>query len=67
MIKNTIILLDLYFLQFYFTSLQGKEYFSKLNQQSGDGARAGCFWLLGAGAAREKNQEPEPLEKKSGA
>ena len=37
----------------------------------------GCFWLLGAGAARkkipgagaawEKNQEPEPLEKKSGA
>jgi len=32
---------------------------------------AGCFWLLGAGAgggaAWEKNQEPEPLEKKSGA
>ena len=28
---------------------------------------AGCFWLLGAGAAWKKNQEPEPLGKKSGA
>ena len=32
-------------------------------------AGAGCFWLLGAGAAWNKNQEPEPepLRKKSGA
>ena len=35
----------------------------------GWGAGAGCFWLLGAGAgaAWKKNQEPEPLGKKSGA
>ena len=33
----------------------------------GWGAGAGCFWLLGAGAAWEKNEEPEPLEKKPGA
>ena len=54
---------------FYLTSFWGKEYFGKLNQYSGAGAGAGagCFWLLGAGAAWEKNQEPEPLEKKSGA
>ena len=31
MIKKTIILLVLYFLQFYLTSLLGKEYFAKLN------------------------------------
>ena len=53
MAKKTIIFLVLYFLQFYLTSLWGKEYFAKLNQ------------LSGAGAAWEKNQEPEPLEKKS--
>ena len=38
------------FLQFCLTSLRGKEYFVKLNQQSG----AGCFWPLGAGATRKK-------------
>ena len=32
MVKKTIILLVLYFLQFYLTSLWGKEYFGKLNQ-----------------------------------
>ena len=31
--------------------------------RAGDGA--GCFWLLGAGAAWKKNEEPEPLGKKS--
>ena len=61
------------FLQFYLTSLRGKEYFAKEPEPVG----AGCFWPLGAGAARrkkipgagagagaawEKNQEPEPLE-----
>ena len=45
MIKKTIILLI--FLPFYLTSLWGKEYFGKPNEQSGDGA----------GAAWEKNQE----------
>ena len=28
----------------------------------GWGAGAGCFWLLGAGAAWKKSQEPEPLK-----
>ena len=72
MVKKTIILLVLYFLQFYLTSLRGKEYFAKEPEPVG----AGCFWPLGAGAARkkipgagagaawEKNQEPEPLGKK---
>ena len=32
MVKKTIILLVLYFLHFYLTSLRGKEYFAKLNQ-----------------------------------
>ena len=60
-------------MQFYLTSLRGKEYFAKEPEPVG----AGCFWPLGAGAgaarkkipgagaAWEKNQEPEPLEKKS--
>ena len=75
MVKRTITLLVLYFfLQFYLTSLREKEYFAKEPEPVG----AGCFWPLGAGAARkkipgagagaawEKNQEPEPeqLEKK---
>ena len=73
MVKKTIILLALYFfLQIYLTSLRGKEYFAKEPEPVG----AVCFWHLGAGAARkkipgagagaawEKNQEPEPLEKK---
>ena len=63
------------FLQFYLTSLRGKDYFAKEPEPVG----ARCFWPLGdkagaagkkipgAGAAWEKNQEPEPLEKKSGA
>ena len=62
------------FLQFYLTSLRGKEYFVKLNQKSGAGA--GFFLPLGAGAgatrnkipgagaAWEKNQEPELLKKR---
>ena len=53
MVKKTIILFILYFfLQFYLTSLRGKEYFVKLNQLSGAGA--GFFWPHGAGAAPEK-------------
>ena len=64
-------------MQFYLTCLRGKEYFAKEPEP----VVAGCFWPLGAGAARkkipgagagagwEKNHEPEPepLEKKSGA
>ena len=63
------------FLQFYLTSLRGKEYFAKEPEKVG----AGCFWPLGAGAARKKiagaragaawekyqEPEPEPLEKKN--
>ena len=59
--------------------MRGKEYFAKEPELEPVGA--GCFLPLGAGdgAARkkipgagagatwEKNQEPEPLEKKSGA
>ena len=73
MVNLTIILLVLYFLQFYLASLRGKDYFAKLNQKSR--AEAVIFWPLeaGGGAARKKtrsrsrlgkNQEPEPLEKK---
>ena len=69
MVKKTII-----FLQIYLTSLRGKEYFAK--EPEPEPVVAGCFWPLraGTGAARkkipgdgavwEKNQEPEPLEKK---
>ena len=77
MIKKTIILLVLYFFAVLPYSLRGKEYFAQELEPVG----AGCFWPLGAGAgatrkkipgaragaAWEKNQEPEPLEKKSGA
>ena len=60
MVKKNFLLV-LYFLQFYLTSLWGKEYFPKLS-------RSRFFWPLGAGAARKKKyQEPEPLGKKSGA
>ena len=38
------------FLQFYLTCLRGKEYFAKEPEPVG----AGCFWPLGAGAARKK-------------
>ena len=68
--KKQLFYLFYIFLQFYLTSLRGKEYFSKEPEPVG----AGCFWPLGAGAARKKikgagaawgkNQEPEPLEKK---
>ena len=78
MVKKKLLFYLFYiFLQFYLTSLQGTEYFAK------EPVGAGCFWPLvagaraagkkipgagaGAGAAWEKNQEPEPLEKKSGA
>ena len=67
MVKKTIILLIYIFSHFYLTILRGKEYFAK------EPVGAGCFWPLGAGAARkkipgagaawEKNQEPEPLER----
>ena len=65
----------MFFLQFYFTSLRGKEYFAKE-------PKPGVFGPLepepeplkkiqgaGGGAAWEKNwePEPEPLEKNSGA
>ena len=73
MVKKQLFYLFYIFFQFYLTSLRGKEYFAKEPEPVG----AGCFWPLGAGAARkkipgagvgaawEKNQEPEPLEKKS--
>ena len=59
------------------SSLRGKEYFAKEPEPEPEAVGAGCFWPLGAGATRkkipgagaawEKKQEPEPLEKKSGA
>ena len=68
--KNNYFISFIFFLQFYLTSLQEKEYFAKKPEPVG----AGCFWPLGAGtgaarkkipgAAWEKNQEPEPIEKK---
>ena len=57
MVKKTIILLVLYFLQFYLSSLQGKEYFAKLNQvRSWSWSEPGVFGPL--------EPELEPLEKK---
>ena len=50
MVKKTIILLVLYFLQFYLSSLRGKEYFAKEPEPG----------VFEAGAAWKKNQEPEP-------
>ena len=68
MIKKAIILLVLYFLQFYLTSLQGKKYFAKLNQQSGAGAGRSRVSLAPWSRSRlKKNQEPERLGKKSRA
>ena len=80
MIRKTINLLVLYFLQFYLNSLRGKEYFARINLhivRSQSQSEPGVFGSLepepleekkpGAGAAWEKNQEPELLEKKSGA
>ena len=75
MVTKTIIFsCFIFFLQFYLTSLRGKEYFAKEPEPEPVGAR--CFWPLGAGAgaarkniqgagaAWEKNQEPEPPAKK---
>ena len=70
-LKKQLIYLFYIFLQFYLASLRGKDYFAKEPEPVG----AECFWPYGAGAARkkipgagaawEKNQEPEPepLEK----
>ena len=47
-----------------------KEYFVKLNQQSGAGAGAGLIWPLGAEAAQKKNTRSwgrSRFGKKSGA
>ena len=52
--------------------INGEHYF---RGEWGAGVGAGCFWLLGAGAAREpgagtaweKNQEPEQLKKLAGS
>ena len=62
----------IFFLQFYLTSLRGKEYFAKEPEPETVGA--GCFWPLGAGAgaragaARKKNTRSRSrLKKKSGA
>ena len=73
MVKKTIILLGFIFFCSFTLLVCGEKNICQ-------GAGAGCFWPLGAGAARkkipgagapawEKNQEPEPepLEKKSGA
>ena len=71
MVKKTIILLVLYFfLKIYLTSLRRKEYFAKEPGVFGplEPKTATPKKIPGAGAAWEKNQEPEPepLEKKSG-
>jgi hypothetical protein len=61
MIRKTINLLVLYFLQFYLNSLRGKEYFARINLhivRSQSQSEPGVFGSL----------EPEPLEeKKTGA
>ena len=56
MVKKTIILLVLYFLQFYLTSLRGKEYFAKEPEPELEPEpEPGVFGPLepGAGAARK--------------
>ena len=42
---------------------------SRAGEREPEPVGARCFWLLGAGdgAVQTKNQEPEPLGKKSGA
>ena len=70
MVKNKLFYLFYIFCSFTLLFLRGKEYFAKLNQWS----RSRFLWPLGAGAARkkipgagaawEKIQKPEPLEKK---
>ena len=44
--------------------LHSRDAMQQINFRQGWGAGAGLFWLLGAGAARKKYQEPEPLGKK---
>ena len=48
--KQFFYLFYIFFLQFYLTRLQGKEYFAKEPEPVG----AGCFWPLGARAAQKK-------------
>ena len=72
MIKKTIILLVSYFLQFYLTSLRGKEYFAKFNQESGGGAGRSRVFLAPSSRRRshlKKNRSRSwsRLGKKSGA
>ena len=76
MVKKTIILLVLYFCSITLLVCGEKNILPNLTKsQEPEPVRAGCFWPLGAGAgaarkkiaragaAWEKNQEPEPLEK----
>ena len=66
MFKKILFYLFYIFLQFYLTSLRGKEYFAKEPEPVG----AGFFWPLGAGAARKKIPGAgagAAWEKKSGA
>ena len=60
--KNNYFTCFIFFLQFYLTSLRGKEYFAK--EPEPETVRARCFWPLGAGATRTKYQETEPHGKK---
>ena len=63
MVKKTIILLVLYFLHFTLLVCGEKNILPNLTNSP-----ESVFWPLGAGAARKKYKEPEPLEKKkSGA
>ena len=67
--KQTIILLVLYFLQFYLNSSWGKEYFAKLtNSQEPEPVFFGPLEPEPEPLENTKTyQEPEPLGKKSGA
>ena len=56
MIKKTIILLVLYFFAVYLTSLWRKEYFGKLNQQSGAGAGRSRVFLAPWSRSRLKKK-----------
>ena len=62
MVKKTIILLLLYFLQFYLNSLRGKAYFANSQEPEPEPLekkQGPELEPLG-----KKNQEPDPLEKK---
>ena len=60
MVKKTIILLVLYFLQFYLTSLRGKEYFAKEPEP-------GVFGPLEPEPLEKNTRSRSRLGKKSGA